>query len=85
MLFTVETQSSQPVKLVIIRAVRAFQMGIFFRMTFVILDQSAAKSRNQFTQVSDLHPRIPAEFFSVVDREYDLGRDAVRTQLGNHP
>jgi hypothetical protein len=79
MLFAVETQRSKPVKL-IIRAVRAFKMGIFFRMIFVILDQSAAKSRNQFTQVSDLYPRLHAEFFSVVDGEYDLGRDTIGFQ-----
>jgi len=85
MFFAVELHSPKSVKLVIIRAVGAFQMCIFFRMSFVVLDHSAAKARNQFTQVSDFHPRLSAEFFAIVDREDDLGRDTIRTQPGNHP
>jgi hypothetical protein len=72
MLFAVEAQGPKPAELIIVRAVGAFQMGIYFRMYFVVLDQETAKSRNQFTQVSDLRPRFSAEFFAVVDREYRL-------------
>ena len=70
MLFAVEAQGPKPVELIIVRAVGAFQMRIYFRMYFVVLDQETAKSRNQFTQFSDLRPRFSAEFFVVVDREY---------------
>ncbi len=70
MLFTVQAQGPKPVELIIVRAVGAFQMRIYFRMYFVVLDQETAKSRNQFTQFSDLHSRFSAEFFAVVDREY---------------
>ncbi len=84
-LFAVEAQCPKPVELIIVCAVGAFQMDIFFGMSFMVLDHSAAKARNQFTQVSDLHPRLSAEFFAIVDGEYDLGRDTIRTQPGNHP
>ena len=38
MFLAVEAHSPQPVKLIIVGAVRAFKMGIFFRVSFVVLD-----------------------------------------------
>ena len=72
MFLAVEIQSPKPIELIIICAVGAFQMGIFFRMSFAVLDQATAKSRNQFTQISDLDPRLSAEFFTIVNRENDF-------------
>ena len=77
MFLAVEPHSPKPVKLIIVGAVRAFKMGIFFRMSFMVLDQTTAKSRNQFPQISDLHPRLSAEFFAIVDGEYDFGCDTI--------
>ncbi len=80
MLFAVEAQGPKPAELIIVRAVEAFQIGIFFVMSIVVLDQATSNSKNQLTQVSDLHSR-----FSPNSSPLSTVNTGSRTHMASNP
>jgi hypothetical protein len=70
--FTTDLESPGDIELFVISTVGTLQVGVFFTMPLVILDQSAAKTSDKLAQFLDLHPGLATEFFAIIDSEHDL-------------
>jgi hypothetical protein len=84
-LLGMEEQSSEFVELIIVGAMRSFQVGVFLGMALVVLDEPAAKAREQLAELLDFEPGLAPELLTVVYGEHDFAGDAVRPEPRNDP
>jgi len=84
-LFAADVRGLGDVELIIVGAVRAFDMGILLAVALVVLNDSATQAAEQLPQLGELEPGLATELFAVVDGEDDLGLDAIRPQPRDGP
>ena len=84
-LLTVDVHGSGDVELVVIGAMRAFDMGILLTVPLVVLDQLAAEASDQLAQLGDLQPGLPAELLAVIDGEDDFSAHTMGAKPGDDP
>jgi len=83
--FAFEIKSPRDIELIVVGSVRAFEMGIFFTVAFVVLDEAAAEGSDQASEFDDFEPAFASELLAVVDGEDNLGADAMGPQPGDGP
>ena len=73
------------IELIIVGAVGAFEVGVLFAVSFMVLDEAATEGTDETAELEDFEPAFASELLAVIDGEDDLGADAVRSEPGDGP
>jgi len=65
------------VKFIVISAMGTLKVRVLFRMFHVVLDELTTETGKQFSELNDLVPGFPSEFFPMIHGENNLVRDAM--------
>jgi hypothetical protein len=83
--FASDTEDTGDIELIVIGSVRTLQVGVFFAVSFMVLDEPAAEAADQFLELDDLQPALSTELFPMIDGEDDLAADAMRAEKRDRP